>query len=77
MAPADTDVVCDAHIALLPSADADIGLVLRVDDIENLVRNGTRVDRFEDYEVTRGFFNVHNVEEAVVVRYLEGENLLA
>jgi hypothetical protein len=48
MTPADTDVVGYAHVRVLAPANADVLLVLSVDDIEDLGRDGCRVDGFED-----------------------------
>ena len=75
--PADTDVVGDAHIRVLAPPNADVLLVLSVDDVEDLGRDGRRVDGLEDYIVAGGPLDVDNVDDPVVVRDLEGEHLLA
>lgn len=76
VAAGHADVVGDAHVAVLPPADLDAGLVLRVDDVEHLL--GTRTaDGLEYDEVGVGLLDLHDVHDAVVVSNLKRIHLLA
>lgn len=77
MASAHRDVICDTHITFLTSADADVGFVFGIDDIEHFLRDCGRIDGLKDYIVIRWFVDVDNINQAVIMSYLEWENLLA
>ena len=77
VAPTHTYVVGDAHIGLLPAPNADVLLVLSVNDIEDLLRDSGGGDRLEHDVVLLRLFYVYDVDQAIVMRDLERENLLA
>ena len=71
------DVVSDTHITFLTSTYLDLRLIFSVDDIENFLGYGCRVNRFKDYKIIGGLFNVNYINQTIVVSYLEGKDLFA
>jgi len=75
MAPWNTDVIRDSHITFLASANPDLVLILGVDNIKYFL--GATTERLENDVVRVWLLYFHDVDDFVVVGYLEGEVLLA
>lgn len=71
------DVIGDADVALLRTPDADMLLALGVNNVEDLLGHSGRGYRLEDDEVLGRLVNADDVDDAIVVRDLEGEHLFA
>ena len=74
MASAHTNVISNTHIAFLTSPDLYELLVFSVNNVENFL--GRAVQRFEDDEVLFRFINLDDINDFMVMNYLEREHLL-
>ena len=77
MTAAHTDIISDSNITFLASSNFYMRTVFRVDDIEYLLRDSSWVNGLQYNEIALWFFNIHNINDSLIVSNLEWEELFA